>query len=416
MDSGIDGLFGLRVPQPRTTSCSPSRGRAEKRSVSLSPNLEAGSESRTKDLANLTTAPAPVGDLANSEKVAAKSKSSQAVVNPICKSAMKTRKEMIKGTSGVSTDPLLAKEGRSSSTLRGANPEALEVPQRKPSSVWIGISGAPASGKTTLAHLLSFIMPSSTKVVIIHQDDYQKPRHLLVPGDPADLEQDGEHDQSVDTNGFLRLCCYVNRNGTFPRTFRTQHHDVAERAAALALIHTAHVEDLQALVFRSNGFESVSVVIIVEGPFLYNDPDLYDALDVRLFLRASRSIARSRQLSQMKHLSPNMNNDLFWLSPDYFDRVIWRMYLQEYSLIFPEDAADEAELTVSHMNREIQLQDELDVQIIDTLRWATAIFLWDLPHSLVLSRSRRLEHKSFSSRRNLLTWLARIRDTIYYAI
>jgi len=344
MDSGIDGLFGLRIPHSRTNSRSPSRGRAQKRSASSKPNSAVTGDSLIKNHAKLVTTSALDRDAADPVKVAAKSKESQAVLNPLHKSVEKTRKEFLRATNIVSSDPLCGKKGSSRpSTARFANTDVLEAPHRERSTIWIDISGAPASGKTTLAHLLSLIMPSVTRVVVIHQDDYQKPRHLLVPGDPADIEQDGENDQSVDTNGIVRLCRYVDRNGIFPSNFRTQHQDDAERAIALALVDRAHIEGLRALLLRSTAFESIKIVIIVEGPFLYHDPDLYDALDVRYFLRARLSTARSRWLTRVEHRDPKINNDLFWLSPDYFNRVIWRLYLKEYSLLFQEDAADEVD-------------------------------------------------------------------------
>ncbi|MCJ1389061.1 ribosylnicotinamide kinase [Xylographa bjoerkii] len=416
MDSGIDGLFGLRVPRPRIPSRSPSRGRAQTRSASATPRSEAAIKAPARDFSKVFAASVPVRDPADSKDVSPKVTKSRAIVKPLSKLTTKTRKQVSNEKSDVPDNLLLAKEGLSPSVAYVTNPDVFEASPCEPSAVWIGISGAPASGKTTLAHLLSFIMPSSTRVAVIHQDDYQQPRHLLVPGDPADLEQDGEHDQKVDTNGFLRLCRYVNRNGVFPPTFRTQHHDVTERAAALALVDTARLDDLQALMLRSIGLESVSLVIIVEGPFLYHEPELYDALDVRLFLRASQSTARSRHLSHREHRDANVNNDLFWQSPDYFDRVVWRLYLKEYNLLFPEVTTNGVDMTGSHINLPIQVQDELDIPVDGSLRWAAAILLWDLPHALMFSRPPRLDHKSLSTRTNLRTWLDKVRDAIYHAI
>ncbi|MCJ1320438.1 ribosylnicotinamide kinase [Xylographa vitiligo] len=416
MDSRIKGLFGLKVPHPVTTSRSPSRGRAQKRAASPIPDLGAVNKLPTKDVVMVVTAAgAPIS--ADSEEVAAKSKKAQATAKPPSKVVGKTRKGVLKDTSVTFTKSLLAKEGISSSKARITNTDILQASPRQSSAVWIGISGTPGSGKTTLAHLLSLIMPSTTRVTVIHQDDYQKPRHLLVPGDPADLEQDGEHDQEVDTNGFLRLCRYVNHNGILPSTFRTQHHDIAERAAALALVDNALIKGLQALMLRSVGFESVSFVVIVEGPFLYQDPELYDALDVRLFLKASHSTARSRRMSHVEHRGPDPNNDMFWLGPDYFDRVTWRLYLKEYNLLFQDDTANEVDPTGNHVDQQIQLQYDLDIPVDDTLRWAATILLWDFPRILMVARPPRLNlHDSSSSEPNVQTWLDKVREVIYNAI
>ncbi|MCJ1433557.1 ribosylnicotinamide kinase [Xylographa pallens] len=416
MDSGIKGLFGLKVPHTRTTSRSPSRGRAIKRSASLVPDSGAASKLLAKDLAVVVAGPTPVRDLAESDEVAAKSKKSQAKAKPLSKPATKTTKGVHNDTSVMSTGSLLAKEGLSSFKARVTNTDILEVCPRESSAVWIGISGAPESGKTTLAHLLSFIMPSSTRVTVIHQDDYQKPKHLLVPGDPATLEQDGEYDQEVDTNGFLRLCRYVNHNGILPSTFRTQHHDIAERAAALALVDNALIKDLQALILRSIGLESVRFVIIIEGPFLYHDTELYDALDVRLFLKASLSTAKSRRLSRLEYRDLDLNDDMFWLRPDYFDQVIWRLYLKEYNLLFEEIAVNRFDSTGHNVKQQIQVQHELDIPVDGTLRWAATIFLKDLPHISILSRPPRLSHNSFSSKTNVQTWLDKVREFVYNAI
>ena len=416
MDSGIKGLFGLKIPHTRATSRSPSRGRAQKRSASPNPDCEAASKLLAKDLAVVVASPTPVRDLAELGEVAAKSKKSQATAKPLSKPATKTTKRLLNDTPVVSTNSLLAKEGLSSLKASVTNTDILEVCRRGSSAVWIGISGAPGSGKTTLAHLLSFIMPSSTRVTVIHQDDYQKSRHLLVPGDPDALEQDGEHDQEVDKRGFLRMYRYVNHNGIIPPTFRTQHHDIAERAAALALVDNGLIKGLQALMLCSVGLESVSFVIIIEGPFLYHDPELYDALDVRLFLNASLSTAKSRRLSRVEYRDMALNNDMFWLHPDYFDRVIWRLYLKEYNLLLEEIAAIKFDSSGQNVKQQIQVQHELNIPIDSTLRWAANILSSGLPHISMLSRPPRLNHNSFSSRTNMQTWLDKVREVVYNAI
>ncbi|MCJ1293035.1 ribosylnicotinamide kinase [Xylographa carneopallida] len=413
MDSGIKGLFGLKGPHPHTTPRSPSRGRARKRSTSPTPNPGATSNPPSKELAIVAAAPTPVRDLAESDEVAVRSKIPHAITKPAPKLANKTRRGLLNDTSA---KPLVEKEGLPSSKTLTINDRILEDSPRKSSAIWIGISGAPGSGKTTLAHLLSSIMPSITRVTVVHQDDYQKPRHLLVPGNPADLEQDGEHDQNVDMNGFLRLCRYVNHNGILPPTFRTQHHDVAERAAALALVDSTFIKGLQALMLRSVGIESVSFVIIIEGPFLYHDPELYDALDVKLFLKANLSTARSRRVSRMEHRDLDLNNDVFWLRRDYFDRVIWRLYLKEYNQLFLVSTANKVDSTGNHVDQQIQVQHELNIPIDGTLRWAATILLWEIPRIAILSRPPRLDHYLSSSRTNTQTWLEKIREVIYDAI
>ncbi|MCJ1286507.1 ribosylnicotinamide kinase [Xylographa opegraphella] len=361
-------------------------------------------------------APTPVRELAEPEEVAATSKKSQAIAKPSSKLATKTRKRLPNDTSIMYTKTAVAQEGVLASKSHLTNTDVLEASPCKSSAVWIGISGAPGAGKTTLAHLLSCIMPSTARVTVIHQDDYQKPTHLLVPGDPADLEQDGKHDQEVDTNGFSRLYRYVNHNGILPPSFRTQHHDIAERTTALALVDNVLIKGLQALMLRSVGFESVGAVVIIEGPFLYNDPEIFDALDVRLFLKASLSTARARRLSPVKYRGPDLTNDMFWLRPDYFDRVLWRLYLEEYNLLFQKDAADEVDSIGYRRHQQIQVQHELNVPVDGTLRWAATVLLWDFPRTLMISRPPRSKPYACSSMTSVQTWLDKAREVVYNAI
>ena len=104
------------------------------------------------------------------------------------------RMKVLNKITAVSKSSLLTEQGLSPSVADITDPNVLEASPHQRSTTWIGVSGAPASGKTTFADLLSFIMTSSTKVTIIHQDDYQQPKHLLIPADPTDLKQDSDHD------------------------------------------------------------------------------------------------------------------------------------------------------------------------------------------------------------------------------
>ncbi|KAI4137950.1 MAG: hypothetical protein L6R39_007034, partial [Caloplaca ligustica] len=99
-------------------------------------------------------------------------------------------------------------------------------------AIMIGLSGAPASGKTTLAHLLSAVLPRASPSFLIHQDDFFIRKHVLIPD--TDIDGDGEkldvsYRRTVDFSAFKKLLGYAKREGRLPTNYRGLQQQEEER-------------------------------------------------------------------------------------------------------------------------------------------------------------------------------------------
>ncbi|KAL9624058.1 MAG: hypothetical protein Q9204_007902, partial [Flavoplaca sp. TL-2023a] len=193
----------------------------------------------------------------------------------------------------------------------------------------IGISGSPSSGKTTLAHLLSLILPATTASFIIHQDDFFVPDHLMIPstnGEPA------SHRHTADLSAFKRFVEYSKHEGGPPLAFRSmQPVDQGERA--LSQISSGLLEHLQSILVGVPGLREIRPIGIVEGDLLYHSETIRSLLDIKILLRTSREESRARRFDKPNDKATGHERKS-WDTRDYFNRTQWPHYAKEHAVLF----------------------------------------------------------------------------------
>ncbi|MCJ1426638.1 ribosylnicotinamide kinase [Sticta canariensis] len=273
------------------------------------------------------------------------------------------------------------------------------------SAILIGVSGITSSGKTTLAHLLRLIIPPTTTVFLLHQEDFLVPKHLLVPSRNGELDADGAN--AINFASLKRMLKYAKREGKLPSTFHTMQAEEDEHMRAVSLVSQVELDDLKAFVIRSELFQAGRPIGIVDGPLLYYDPTIRSLFDVKIFLRASRDIARQRRFENPKYVDSE-SGDNFWRTRDYFDRIIWPDYSEEHGPLFENGDVQSRPIVGLCEELGIVIQPELDLSVPETLKWATESIIKDIsnqkfqetPNSGLRSQS---DHG----------WLEKIRQTLF---
>ncbi|KAJ3103752.1 ribosylnicotinamide kinase [Phlyctochytrium bullatum] len=174
----------------------------------------------------------------------------------------------------------------------------------------IGIGGASCSGKSTLADWLATIL----KIPIIHQDQFYK-TDAKVP--VIDGIQDWDSPASLDMSSFVSKLHDVKHRGTLDSILGKNRSSINT--------HDLSIADMEALRNAAKlALEGVRPVL-VDGFLLYDDPDVYDALDLRLFLYAGRETLQERREKRTGYVTL----EGFWQDPpEYFTKFVWPRYLQ----------------------------------------------------------------------------------------
>lgn len=281
----------------------------------------------------------------------------------------------------------------------------LPTPIHDPSAIMIGVSGIASSGKTTLAHLLLSIIPPTTTVFLLHQDDFLVPKRLLVPSQNGELDADGPN--AIDFASLKRVLKYVKREGKLPSTFHTMQAEKNEHVRAVSLVSPDELDDVKALVTRSELFQAGRSIGIVDGSLLYHDPTIRSLLDVKIFLRASRDIARQRRFEKPEYVDSE-SGDNFWRTRDYFDRIIWPNYTEEHGPLFENGDVQSRPIVGLCEELGIVIQPELDLSVLETLRWAAESIIKDISNR-EFQETPNLGLRSQSDR----GWLEKIQQILF---
>ncbi|KAL9015786.1 MAG: hypothetical protein Q9185_006843 [Variospora sp. 1 TL-2023] len=239
------------------------------------------------------------------------------------------------------------------------------------SSIMIGLSGAPASGKTTLTHLLSAILPPSTPSFIIYQDDFFVRKHLLIPGADGELEVD--YRRTVDFSAFKKLIKYSKREGQLPPGYRSLQPEQS-RERALSQISSGVIENMRASLASVLSLRDGQPVGIVDGFMLFHSATIRDLLDVKILLRASKEVSKLRYEEHTKAIggSAGKGGDL-WETLGYFDRVLWQIYVGEYAVLFEDRIVEGRPVPSVCEDIGISVQPKVDMGVEEVLQWVADI-------------------------------------------
>ncbi|MBE6115633.1 MAG: uridine kinase [Erysipelotrichaceae bacterium] len=141
--------------------------------------------------------------------------------------------------------------------------------------VIIGVAGGSASGKTSVARLLRNSFSDSKTVTIIRMDDYYKDQSHMIFADR--LKTNYDHPNAFDTDLLVKHIDEL-----------VAGHSI-EKPTYDFVNHT-----------RSQITERVdpSDVLVLEGLFVLEEPEIYDRLDMRLFIDTDADIRFIRRLKR----------------------------------------------------------------------------------------------------------------------
>ncbi|KAL8812559.1 MAG: hypothetical protein Q9223_007262 [Gallowayella weberi] len=238
-------------------------------------------------------------------------------------------------------------------------PDLIPTVHASQPAIFIGISGCPSSGKTTLAHLLSEVLPPSTPSFIVHQGDFFVPEHLMVPqGEQA------THRHTVDFASFKRFLEYSKCEGRTPPAFRSTQ-PMEDRERALSQVPSTLLEQTQSSLAGLQCFQNGRPVGIVEGGMLNHSETIRSLLDVKILLRASREESRSRRFDR----ASDGHERKSWDTREYFDRIMWPEFVNEHAVLFDNgDVEGRPKFRVCDRVG-ISAQPTLNMSLEQTLRW-----------------------------------------------
>lgn len=228
----------------------------------------------------------------------------------------------------------------------------------------IGISGSPSSGKTTLAQLLSVILPQTIPSFIIHQDDFFIPDHLMVPPTNGEL---ATHRHTADLSAFKRFVEYSKREGRPPPAFRSMQ-PIDGRERAISQVPPDLVDQLSSIVAGMPSLHDGRPIGIVEGDLLYHSETIRSLLDVKILLRASREESRARRFDRADDQGAR-HDKKFWDTKEYFDRTLWPHYSKEHAILFDHGDVDGRPKSRICENVGITVQPMLNMSLEQALRW-----------------------------------------------
>ncbi|KAI4172346.1 MAG: hypothetical protein LQ343_003605 [Gyalolechia ehrenbergii] len=239
-------------------------------------------------------------------------------------------------------------------------------------AIMIGLSGSPESGKTTLAHLLSLVLPPTTPSFIIHQDDFFVRKHLLIPDTDGGVKVD--YRRTVDFAAFKKLVDYSKREGRLPPGYRSLQPR-EEREAALLRVSPEMVDKLRADLADLPGLYDGRPVGIVDGFLLYHSSTIRNLLDMKVLLRANKEGARTRLFERFHgdHQDSEQKKHA-WEAVDYFDRVVWRNYADEHAVLFEDGDVEGKPVPGICEGVEISVQPDLDMGLAEVLQWVVDVF------------------------------------------
>jgi nicotinamide/nicotinate riboside kinase len=257
----------------------------------------------------------------------------------------------------------------------------METPP--PPLLFLGISGCPSSGKSTLAYLLTLVYPDS---ILLHADDFSKDEGVpMLPPPLSCLDSDSIY--GVDFNAMYKVLDHIKATGQledgYDSWFQNNIMTIAEGQRRVRSTDAIDVEAvrqsleqlLQDKVDVSSAFavqRKKPRLVILEGFLLYHDPKIRKRLNLMLFLRLSKATAKARRLAKPgwgKDATP----DMYWATEQYFEASVWKNYVQEHAWLFVNGDVEGEPLQQVVARERIEATPVLDWSLQETAEWAVGI-------------------------------------------
>ncbi|CAG8605163.1 4532_t:CDS:2 [Acaulospora morrowiae] len=229
--------------------------------------------------------------------------------------------------------------------------------------ITIGISGASCSGKTTLARLLQQILPNSK---IFYQDDFFKPQKDVPVDAPTNLVN-WDCPEAINFSDFIETLQQLRKTGFMPATFESkEYRNIRQEIKGVeleSLIENLSLEvrkvlgdvgkvlqENKILVREQNDVDKINgsdirkfngnineqennewCFVIVDGFLLYQDVQVVNELDVKLFIKADYETLKKRREERNSYFTLEGN---YWIDPpNYFDSIVWPEYVKYYNYL-----------------------------------------------------------------------------------
>ena len=247
----------------------------------------------------------------------------------------------------------------------------------------IGVSGPSSAGKSTLAYLLSSVFGPYFQHVL-HGDDFCRDISVLPTFNDY---PDADGPDGIDSEKMIKTLDYLKvSEGKLPDEFESWQADVYpdEQLKALQTVPDINLKPLREKV--STQFKNLRFrLVIVEGFLLYHQPDIRSRLDGRLFVRLNHDEARYRRMNRPGHES-NAKEGEFWKTEDYFETMVWRNYVEQHKDLFEGGDVEGKVNEEICREREIVMQEDMNVQVEDTLVWAVDALIRMLREKMMMKK------------------------------
>jgi uridine kinase len=156
-----------------------------------------------------------------------------------------------------------------------AEPLVKKISDATPSQIIvIGIAGGSGSGKTTLAKAIYETIGEENITFISHDSYYRDLRHLTVE---QRAQQNFDHPDSLDT-ALLTAHVLALKNGS---SVSVPSYD-----------YTTHSR------IEATTFAAPRPVVLIEGILIFSDKDLYDLMDIKIFVDTDDDIRLIRRIQR----------------------------------------------------------------------------------------------------------------------
>ena len=232
----------------------------------------------------------------------------------------------------------------------------------------LGVSGPSFAGKSTLAHLLSSVIRPHAQYSV-HGDDFCRDISVL-PIFHGHRDADGP--DGVDSRSMTKALDHLKANeGKLPDDSKSWQADVfpEQQRKALEMVSEDFLKQLR-LKVADRLVKVLFRIVILEGFLLYHQADVHNRLDGRLFIRLDYEEARRRRIERPGYERQAKEGE-FWKTEDCFDKMVWRNYREQHADLFENmDIEGSVDKDVCN-DRKIVVQDVTNLDVEDTLCWAT---------------------------------------------
>jgi nicotinamide/nicotinate riboside kinase len=198
----------------------------------------------------------------------------------------------------------------------------------------VGIGGSSCSGKSTVTNWISQLLQAP----IIHQDGFFRPdsKIPLLDGIPNwDCPQVFHSNEAIDFEAFHNALMKLREDSVVeilgPNRPKLEQGKIpTEKALSL-------VKKLKSMK---------KSIVLIDGFMLYENYTTIDLLDLHVFLHAPFEILKNRRSQRKTYVTPEGH----WQDPpNYFEKVVWPMYLQNNSLVLNSEMSQIKRID-SHLN------------------------------------------------------------------